>query len=393
MSAIGFLAGRYLFSRRREKFIWVISGIAIAGVAVGVAALITVLAVMTGFDEDLQKKIVGANPHVVVQAEESILETDALMERVKALPEVKAAASFVQGQVLLTTDRASIGAVLRGIDPVREPQVTQIKRYVTDANPDPGEKSVIVGKVLAERLGVFPGDPLRITTPLRQEPQVFTVSGFFSCGMYDYDANLVLMRLEVAQKLLGFGKAVTGIGLRVDDPMHAGRVSAQIRRILGYPYWAVTWMEQNRNLFAALKLEKLVMFLILGLIVLVACFNIIATLLMMVVERIHDIGILKALGATQGTIRGIFTGVGLSIGGLGTGLGLLGGVGLCEFIQRSEWVKLPSDVYYLDHLPALIVWQDVGLIVAAAFLISLLACWYPAAVAANFKPVDALRYE
>ncbi|MBI4227765.1 MAG: FtsX-like permease family protein [Candidatus Omnitrophica bacterium] len=257
---------------------------------------------------------------------------------------------------------------------------------------DPGPDGVILGQVLARQLGVRPGDSVNVVTLASRTPRPLRVVGLFASGMYDYDANLALVRVETAQSLLGV-TGVTGIGVRVDDPLRADQVQQAVREALGPPHWVMTWMDQHRSLFAALKLEKLVMFLILTLIVLVACFTIVATLLMMVVERIRDIGVLKALGATAGQIRAVFTVVGVAIGGAGTVLGVAGGVGLCEFLRRSELVKLPPDIYYLDHLPVQMTWPDVGLIVAAAFLISWLACLYPAAVAARLHPVDALRYE
>ncbi len=394
MRAVWLLASRYLWSRRRERFVSVIAAIAIAGVAVGVAALTVVIAVMTGFDQDLQAKIVGANAHLVVQAADGVVpDPESVIAQVTRLPGVVAASPFVQGQALLSAGPASTGVLLRGIDPVREPRVTRLAQYLVEGRADPGPSGAILGRELARRLGVAPGDTLKVVTPANRTPQPLTVTGIFAAGMYDYDANLAIVRVETAQGLLGLGTAVTGVGVRVTEPLQAGRVQAEVRRALRYPYWTLTWMEQNRNLFAALKLEKVMMFLILTLIVLVACFNIVATLLMMVLERTRDIGILQALGATSGAVRAIFTLVGVAIGGCGTLLGVGGGVALCELLRRYQFVKLPADVYYLDHLPVQMAWGDLGVIVAAAFAISWLACLYPASVAARLTPVDALRYE
>lgn len=393
MRAVWLLASRYLVSRRREPFISVIAGIAVTGVAVGVAALIVVLGVMTGFDQDLQQKIIGANAHLIIQADGWVAEPEGVMGRVREIPGVVATAPYVQGQVLLASDAVTTGVLLRGIDPEREAGVTKLAQFVVDGSLDPGADGILLGQVLADRLGVRRGQELEIITPASRTPRKLRVTGQFVSGMYDYDANLALTRVETAQVLLGLGSRVTGIGCRVRDPMRAGPVRLALTRALGYPYWVMTWMEQNRTLFAALKLEKLVMFLILTLIVLVACFTIVATLLMMVTKRARDIGILLALGMSRAGIRRVFTTVGLAIGGLGTLIGVAGGVGLCEFLRRSQWVKLPPDVYYLDHLPAELVWPDVGVIVAAALGISWLACLYPASVAARLEPVDALRYE
>ncbi len=393
MRAVGLLASRYLFSRRRERFIAVIGAIAVLGVAVGVAALITVIGVMTGFDQDLQSKIVGANAHLVIQADGPIAEPELVIEKVLQQPGVVAAAPFMQGQGLFSAGPRTTGTILRGIDPAREPSVTRLAAATLEGKADPGPDGVILGRVLAQTLGVTSGQEVQVVTPASRIPKTLTVTGTFASGMYDYDANLALLRVTTAQALLGVTTGVTGIGVRVADPLRAARVQHELRGVLGYPYWILTWMDQNRNLFAALKLEKVTMFLVLTLIILVACFMIVATLLMMVVERIRDIGILKALGATAGQVRALFTVVGLAIGGAGTLLGLAGGVGLCEFLRRSQFVKLPPDIYYLDHLPVLLTAPDVGLIVAAAVLISWLACLYPASVAARLSPVDALRYE
>lgn len=392
MRALLLLASRYLVSRRRERFIAVIGAIAVLGVAVGVAALITVLGVMTGFDQDLQSKIVGANAHLVIQADGPIAEPELVIEKVLQQPGVVAAAPFMQGQGLFSAGPRTTGAILRGIDPAREPSVTQLAATL-QGKADPGPDGVILGRVLAQTLGVTSGQEVQVVTPASRTPRTLTVAGTFASGMYDYDANLALLRVTTVQGLLGVTTGVTGIGVRVSDPLRAARVQHELRGVLGYPYWILTWMDQNRNLFAALKLEKVTMFLVLTLIILVACFMIVATLLMMVVERIRDIGVLKALGATAGQVRALFTVVGLAIGGAGTLLGLAGGVGLCEFLRRSQFVKLPPDIYYLDHLPVLLTGPDVGLIVAAAVLISWLACLYPASVAARLSPVDALRYE
>lgn len=393
MGAVGLVASRYLVSRRPQRFIAVIAGIAVTGVALGVAALIVTLAVMTGFDEELQGKIVGASAHVIVQADGPLAEPEQVAGRLAQLPGVTATAPFVQGQVLLQAGGFTTGAVLRGVDPAREPQVTALARHVTEGPMDPGPAGLLLGQVLAQRLGVRVGDSLGVITPTQRTPRTLAVAGLLATGMYDYDSTLAVGRLATAQALVGLGTAVTGVGARVAEPLQADRVKRVVQQALGYPYWATTWMEQNRNLFAALKLEKVTMFLILTLIVLVACFTIVATLLMMVIERIRDVGILRALGATTGQIWRLFTVVGLAIGGAGIGLGLAGGVGLCEFLRRSRWVTLPADIYYVDHLPVQMVWQDIGLVLAAAGLISWLACLYPASVAARLAPVEALRYE
>ena len=393
--AVSLLSGRYLISQRREKFVRAISVIAVLGVALGVAALIVVLAVMTGFDQHLQEKIIGANPHLTVRADGRLESSALLVSKIEGIEGVVGASPFVQGQALLSADKLSTGILLKGIDPDKELSVTRVEDYLISGSLDMGVdgQGVVVGSVMAQQLGLLLGSTVKVVTPQSREPRHLQVTGLFSSGMYDIDAHLALVSLTNAQKLFGMGQQVTGVGVRVEDPNQAAEIKSTIQRSLGFPYWTLTWMEQNRNLFAAIKLEKVVMFLILTLIVLVACFNIVATLLIMVTERIRDIGILQALGATRGDIRRIFTRVGMVIGGSGIFLGVVVGVALCAVLQHTQLVKLPPDIYYLDHLPALLLWQDVGVVVVAALVISWLACFYPSMRAASLKPVEALRYE
>ena len=236
MRALGLLAGRYLLSKRRERFITAIGAIAVLGVALGVAALITVIAVMTGFDQDLQSKIIGANAHLTVQADGPMRDADAVIARLAQVPGITAASPFVQGQALAEFGTASTGIVVRGIDPARERHVTDLAKYLVRGTLDPGPEGILLGKVLAQRLGVRPGESVRLVTQANQQPRSLTVTGLFACGMYDYDANLALTRLATAQSLLGLSQTVTGVGARVEDPLHAGRVQATVRRTLGYPY-------------------------------------------------------------------------------------------------------------------------------------------------------------
>jgi lipoprotein-releasing system permease protein len=254
------------------------------------------------------------------------------------------------------------------------------------------DKSVIVGKELALYLGLEPGKSITVYSAGAKEHKL-TVAGVFKSGMYDYDLNLVLTNVKTAQELLAIGDQYTAVAVKLDNLYLANQVRDTLSKELGLEYTLRTWAEANQNFFAALQLEKLTMFIILTLIVLVAAFNIASTLVVTVVEKTRDIGILKALGMTSRAIRTIFIYQGLFIGILGTALGVFGGVGLCLLLKKYQFVKLPQDIYYVDRLPVALSWSDIGVIVGAALAITLIATVYPAGKAASLKPVEALRYE
>lgn len=387
-----FLALRYLRGlKRTQPFVSVIAAISVTGVTLGVAALLVVLGVMSGFDADLEEKIIGANPHLVVQAEGGG-DTEWILERVLQFPQVKAAAPFLQAQVLLRSGDEALGILLRGVDPLREPMVTRLASMVKEGWP-PGDKGLIVGSELARRLGVSRGDPITVLGGKDSTRYPMVVSGEFTTGMYDYDSHLALAPLGAVEEFLGKSAGILGVGVRLHQAADAPEVKKALQGQLGYPYWVMSWMDLNKNLFAALKLEKVTMFIILTLIVLVACFNIIATLLMMVVKKTKEIGILKSLGATQVSIRRIFTWIGLLIGGVGTLLGTTVGLSLCVLLARYPFIQLPPEIYYIDRLPVRLQWQDALAVVLAAIGISWAATLYPAWVAARLQPAEAIRYE
>lgn len=389
-----FLARRYLWGlRRAHPYISVIAMISVLGVALGVAALLVVLGVMSGFDADLEEKIVGANPHLVVQAEGGLRDPQPLMEQIQAFPNVRATAPYLQTQVLLKYRQEALGVLLKGVDPALEPQVTRLAQNVRIGRWPPDPNGLLVGSQLARRLGVSVGDTLTVIGGEKARKHEMVVTGEFTTGMYEYDLHLALASLATVQEMLGAQGIVSGIGVRCERAAQAAALKPALQRALGFPHWVITWMDMNQNLFAALALEKVTMFLILILIVLVACFNIVATLLMMVVQKTKEIGILKSLGATHGSIRRLFTGVGLSIGLLGTVLGAAIGLGLCAVLARYPFIQLPAEIYYIDRLPVLLRWQDALAVVLAALGISWATCLYPAWVAARLPPAQALRYE
>ncbi|ROQ92235.1 lipoprotein-releasing ABC transporter permease subunit [Desulfosoma caldarium] len=410
-----FVSLRYLMAKRRHAFISLITLISVAGVAVGVMALIVVLAVMNGFQHDLRDRILGITSHAVIGHFQGIFDGYAhLVQEIEREDGVEAATPFVLTQVMVNSGKFISGAILRGIDPKTAPRVTRLEQSLLqgtlasllssreDASfterPAP---SIIVGVELAARLGVQTNDyvtlisPTGQTTPAGRVPKsrLYRVVGLFKSGMYEYDNTLAYVHIRDAQKLLGIGDAVSGIEVKVKDIYAAASVSNKLQKKLGYPYWVRDWMQMNHNLFSALKLEKVVMFIILTLIILVAAFNIVSSLIMMVMEKTKDIAILKAMGATTHKVRRIFVLEGLLIGVVGTVLGLVGGFTLCELLKRYQFIELPRDVYYISTLPVRTEPLDVVLIACAAVAICLVATFYPSKQAAKLHPAEALRYE
>ncbi len=390
---------KYLLAKRKEKFISIISLISVLGVAVGVMALIVVLAVMSGFDNDLRDKIVGTNSHIIIEREGGIEDFNSVIEKLNTIPHVMAGSPFLNGQALIRKEDSEgnidevIGVILRGIDPVRESNVTNLKRYIIEGDLNVSGNEVIIGKELATKLNLKIGDNLSLVSPVNTFPQDFRVAGIFNSGMYEYDLNLTFTELKTAQRFYGVDGLVGGIGIRIDNVLRAEQTKREIQKELGITYWVRTWMDINRNLFEALKLEKTTMFIILTLIIIVACFNIIGTLIMVVMEKTKDIGILKSIGASNENIRKIFMLNGFIVGVVGTILGTCGGISLSILLKKYPIIKLPQDIYYIDRLPVDIQFGDFFAVILAAIIISLLATLYPANQAARLDPVEALRYE
>ena len=410
------IALRYLRAKRRQRTISLNTFISIAGVTLGVAALIATLAVMSGFEDSLREKILGTNAHVVIvdRAQRPIERYDEVLQTVSRLPHVRAATPFIYNQVLLTADANVHGVILRGIDPATEGTVTDIERNLVDGRladlsntfPPPADKpglsprsGIVIGKELALRLGVFMGDTLNVVSPrgtmgpFGMVPKFlpYQVVGIFDSGMYDYDSSIAYISLAQAQDFFQMGDAVTGVEIKVDEIFRAEAVASAAEAALGGAYWVRDWKEMNRNLFSALKLEKIIMFIILVLIILVAAFNIIGTLTMIVIEKSREIAILKAMGATRRAVMGIFMLDGLIIGGMGVLIGIPLGYLVCWGIET--FYTLPADVYYISHIPVRINLFDVVLVAGSALFITFLATVYPSWQAGRLAPVEALRYE
>ena len=399
MSVETFIGWRYLKAKRKQTFISLITYISLGGVAVGVAALIVVLAVMSGAEEDLKKKVLEINSHIIVRGYGRAMdEYKELTSLIKSVPGVSSAEPFIYTQVMLSGKGGISGAVLRGVDPEQAAQTAFLKPLIQSAGagaldaPSPG---IFLGKELASNLKAGPGDVVRAVSPLKDSPRVryFKVAGIFEAGMYDYDMTLAYISLAQAQDFIGLGDRASGIEARVRDIYQAPEIKDEIMRKLGPSYWAKDWMQMNRNLFSALKLQKAVMFIILSLTILVAAFNIVSTLMMVIMEKNRDMAILKSMGANRGMIMRVFVFQGLTVGVLGTVLGFLGGLGLCELLARYKFVTLPTDVYFFSRLPVQVEFFDVALITCSAVTISFLAALYPAWLASRLNPVEALRYE
>jgi len=417
MSFEWFIGLRYLKAKRKQTFISVITFISVAGVMVGVMALIVVLAVMTGFEEDLKGKILGLNAHVLVlKYGDSVGDVKGLQEKIEKTKGVVATTPFIYSQAMLSSQLGASGVVLRGIDLKSSNKVINLRQYMVEGSLEnleipsghkgpggdtEGTPGIIIGRELAKNLGVIRGDrvqlmsPTGMITPVGVIPKMkaFKIVGIFDCGMFEYDSSMAFISLRAAQSLLGLGNKITGLEVKVADIYKADQIAAAINNTLGYPYWTRDWMKMNKNLFSALKLEKIAMFIILALIVLVAAFNIVSTLIMVVMEKNKDIAILKSMGATRQSIMKIFVMEGVIVGFTGTILGVIGGFGLTSLLKKYKFIKLPSDVYYISTLPVKVEALDVALISLAAIVISFLATLYPSWQASKLEPATALRYE
>ncbi|MDY0221045.1 MAG: lipoprotein-releasing ABC transporter permease subunit [Desulfobacterium sp.] len=401
-----FIAARYLRAKQREGFISLITLLSVAGVTVGVMALVIVIAVMSGAESEFRRRILGVEPHVLVMNHSAKpYDVDDTVRRAMAVPGVTAVSPMVFAQTMIRTSHSLSGAVVRGID--HRSSLSLVKGFspseleVCLARDGKGLilPGIVLGKELAKNLAVAVDDkivlisPGGMISPVGHVPALkrFRVTGIFESGMYEYDSSLAYVHLVEAQKLMGMGDRISALGVWVNDIFKADRIKTALVAELDYPFYARDWMEINKSLFAALKLEKTAMFVILTLIVLVAAFNIASALIMMVMEKTRDIAVLKAMGATDALVRRVFMVQGMVVGLFGTFLGTVSGVGVCLLLERYKFIELPP-AYPFSTIPVQLETMDVLFIVVSAVLICFVSTIYPAHKASRMNPVTALRY-
>lgn len=406
------IAIRYLASRRRSGVVSAVGLIAIGGVFVGVAALVIVMSVMSGLQQDLREKILTNTPHLMIQKynADPIQEWRSVIETLEASEGVADAAPFIYTEGIVGHGRGrNEGAIVRGVHPEMETAVSEGPDQIVGgswdlrASPESPYPKVVMGYMLADRLGAFPGDTLTLTTPevaavsplhgTVPKLQKFVVAGTFRSGFFEYDSKLVYTSLSAMQEYLGIDDVAYGVSARVGDIWDAREIGERAIEGLDGPFYATTWVELNQPLFSALKLEKRAMFVILVLIVLVAAFNIISTLTMIVMDKTKEIGILRSMGMKSGAIRRVFVLQGVLIGTVGTVLGLGAGLAAVWALARYRFISLPGDVYFIDTLPVSVEPLSIAAIVLASLVISLIATAYPAVQASRMTPVEAIRYE
>jgi lipoprotein-releasing system permease protein len=422
-----FIGTRYLRAKRKQVFVSIITFISISGIFLGVAALIIVLAVMNGFERDLRTKILGIRSHIELTADinGSMKNYEDVRKAVSEVEGVVASTPFIFTQAMIRSGGSVSGVVIRGLDnktafdvinlgKMREGNIEYLDKIPPQmlkqvSRQDAHLSGIVIGKEMARNLGIFLLDtitiisPVGISTPMGMMPRMnkYIVTGIFESGFYEYDSTLAFLSLKSAQDFLQMGDSVTGIDIIVDDIYKADVIARNIQNKLGFPFWANNWMQMNRNLFAALKLERRVMFIILSLIVLVAAFNIISALIMIVMEKNKDIAILKSMGATSFSIMKTFVYQGLIVGLIGTFLGCVAGLAVALNLQKvSLFIEkvfnfqiLPGDVYYLSELPSQVNYSDVAIIVVGTMVICFLSTIYPSLRASRLDPAEALRYE
>jgi lipoprotein-releasing system permease protein len=411
-----FIAARYLRAKRRQAVIGVITAISVAGVAAGVASLVIALAVTNGMRRDLQDRLLGSTAHVLLMrtAGDGFRgDWRALMDRLSRVPHVTAAAPGLYEQVLISRGARSGGALIKGIVPADERRVSDLLQSVKGgsaaaleptpqaSDSAPATPPIVIGKDLAETLGVQAGDSVLVTspqgdlTPLGLVPryQRCVVAGIFASGFYQYDASYAFMRLEDAQHLFSEPDLVSVMSFKVDDLYQADAVARAIERAAGPGYQATSWMEQNRELFRALKLEQIVTFIVLALIVCVAALNILIALTMMVMEKTRDIAVMMSFGVTQAQVRRVFLLQGLMISVIGTAIGLVTGYAFSWAGGHYRFIQLDPSVYSIDFLPFAPRFVDALIVSAVSLTVSALATLYPSASAAAVLPAEALRYE
>ncbi|MDP8253491.1 MAG: ABC transporter permease [Candidatus Kaelpia aquatica] len=385
------LASKYLL-RRETKFLKLVSVITVLGVAIGVMALLVVIAVMNGFDQELEDKILGTNSDILIKSQSFISKPDEIIAKIQGLENVVSSSSIIVGNGSLINEGYLENIYIKGIDLESEKKTTRIDNYLLNRLESISEDGIILGKIIAQKMGLGIGSSIKVLLPFNLDSFDFKVVGVFESGMYEYDSSMAYINIQKAESIFNLLGA-TAIEVKIEDSYKADKVKATIKSCLGSDFDVLSWMDMNRNLFSALKLEKTAMFIILCLIILVASFNIASILIMSVLEKVKDIGIMKAIGMKNATIRGVFMMQGMLIGLSGIILGSALGGGIIYLLDNYPIIKLPSDIYYIDRLPVSTSLLDFAIIIIAALAITFVATLYPAIKASKFDPVVALRYE
>lgn len=400
-----FIAKRYLTAKRKQAFVSVITFISVLGITIGVMALIIALALITGFQQDVQNKILGATSHIMVSdlTGEGLRDYNRLQDEIGQLAGVKSVTPVAYNTVLMSGYAKSTGAILKGIDFDREmKQSPWLQKLEGGRLPEESSRDgVLLGVQLAAQVGASVGDAVTVYTassrlsPLGPMPKLrkFIVTGIFATGLYEFDVSTALVSLKTAQKFFNLDGRVSYLSVMVTDIFQASRIGEQIRKIVPATTYIETWMELNKSLFSALKLEKNIIFLTIALIVFVAALNIIATLILMVMEKTRDIGILIAMGATSRNIRKVFFLQGMMIGLLGTTAGVVLGLGWCGLANAFKLIRVPVDIYQISYVPFHIKTVDLLLVIGVSLLISLFSTFFPSRRASKVDPVTALKYE
>jgi lipoprotein-releasing system permease protein len=397
------LSQRYLRAGKKEKIISITALISMIGIAIGVSVLIVVIAVMSGFDRFLEDKMVGANSHLLLEFFRGSKDPYRVIEKLKKIPHVLAGSPYIAGQAFIKTGQDIFAVEMRGIDPKLQPEISKIKEYLIRGSLSVEANEVILGEELAMRLGLEVGDKIDLFSPVTLAKTDFLIKGLFKSGMYLYDTGLILVSLKGAQDFFKFTDLASGIGIKVDDIYKVEPIKQEIYRRLEHEegYHIRSWVDVNQNFLNALKLEKVVMFIVVTMTTVVAAFGIASTLIMSVMSRIKDIGILRSIGANTKNILEIFIFQGLGIGIAGIALGLIGGITLANSLNKVvDFISgllgrslIPKEIYYFERIPTYINSVDISLILVCALGISLLASVYPAYYASRIMPCEALRHE